>query len=972
MQDNKTKKQFFIRIILPTLLVFSLFTISIFVIILPAFENNMLERKREMINELTNSAWSILEEFHQKEQIGELSSEVAKQYAITSIQYLRYGDERKDYFWITDMHPNMVMHPYRSELNNTDLSNYLDSEGKKLFVEFVKTVEANGEGYVDYLWQWKDDSTRIVPKLSFVKGFEPWGWIIGTGIYIEDVKEEIGVLTRNLIYISLTILVVLALILFYVSQQSLRIVKKRQLAEKNLRESEAKYRALVEASTEGLVMMLDSKYVYANQGLLNMLGYIDETADELNIEDILCENSLAKNKDICYFKSLQQDGLRQSQVETQLQKQDGRLIDVVLDTSEITLGEKSGYTIIIKDISKHKKIRDELGHSIQKYQALIDSVEIGLFRTTFGRDTKLIEANKSVLDILGFSEKDELFKTNIFDFFHNKTDQKSFIKNLVDNGEVKNRVLQIRKKNGSLATISMSAVTVQDESGKPIYCDGIIEDITDKIKLSEEREDLIVEMQTSLRFLNEPVNNFIKKSVVCDMNWPISKVAKQMTKQEFSAALLTTENNEYIGIVTDSDLRKRVVAEKLEVSEPIFKIMTTPIISIPSNAFVFQALLYLHEKGKRHLAVKNSEGDIIGIVSSEELYKVHLHSSTYLVREIENAETVENIITSRNKLPRLITTLVDSGAKTKNITQIITYIFDTIVHKLITFTIEELGPPPVKFAFIALGSAGRGEQTLISDQDNAIIFEDVPESEKENAIKYFQQLGNKVCDWLNDCGYVYCSGEAMASNPKWTQPFTKWKEYFHSWIVNSDPQDLLELSIFFDFRCVYGEAVLATNLRNYLFKAAEGQAGFFQHLAKNSLYHKPPVGLLGKIVVESKGEHPKTFDIKTATMPVTDFARIYAIQNKIRNTNSLERLNDLREKGIINKNTYEELVQVYSHLMHLRFKHHASQITNNSEADNFIDPNEFTRIEQQTLKNAFTQISSIQKKLSYDFSGEAM
>jgi len=146
MQDNKTKKQFFIRIILPTLLVFSLFTISIFVIILPAFENNMLERKREMINELTNSAWSILEEFHQKELIGELSTEVAKQYAIASIQYLRYGDERKDYFWITDMHPNMVMHPYRIELNNTDLSNYLDSEGKKLFVEFVKTVEANGEG----------------------------------------------------------------------------------------------------------------------------------------------------------------------------------------------------------------------------------------------------------------------------------------------------------------------------------------------------------------------------------------------------------------------------------------------------------------------------------------------------------------------------------------------------------------------------------------------------------------------------------------------------------------------------------------------------------------------------------------------------------------------------------------------------------------------------------------------------------
>ena len=204
------------------------------------------------------------------------------------------------------------------------------------------------------------------------------------------------------------------------------------------------------------------------------------------------------------------------------------------------------------------------------------------------------------------------------------------------------------------------------------------------------------------------------------------------------------------------------------------------------------------------------------------------------------------------------------------------------------------------------------------------------------------------------------------------QPLTTWKEYFRNWIVNSNPQDLLELSIFFDFRCVYGEKSLAEQLRDYLFEAAEGQAGFFQHLAKNSLYHKPPVGLLGQIVVESKGEHPKTFDIKNATMPLTDFARIYAIKNKIRNTNSLERLNDMLKKAVIGKTTYEELVQVYSYLMHLRFKHHSSQITNHIPADNFIDPNEFTRIEQNTLKNAFTQISSIQKKLNYDFTGEGL
>jgi len=212
----------------------------------------------------------------------------------------------------------------------------------------------------------------------------------------------------------------------------------------------------------------------------------------------------------------------------------------------------------------------------------------------------------------------------------------------------------------------------------------------------------------------------------------------------------------------------------------------------------------------------------------------------------------------------------------------------------------------------------------------------------------------------------------MAKNPKWCQPITKWKEYFHAWITNSDQQDLIDLSIFFDFRCIYGNTELTNQLRKYLFKTAEGQAGFFQHLTKNSLLHKPPVGLLGKIVVESKGEHQETFDIKAAVTPISDFARIYALKNKVSNPNSLERLDGLLEKGIINKTTNEELKQAYNYLMQLRFKHQSERIMENKSADNYINPNRLTQVEQKTLKNIFTQVLSIQKKLSYDFTGEAI
>ena len=184
--------------------------------------------------------------------------------------------------------------------------------------------------------------------------------------------------------------------------------------------------------------------------------------------------------------------MSESPVETRLKHKNGTGIDVILDTSEITFGEKTGYTIIIKDISVHKKIEDEFGQKIEKYQTLMDSIKIGLFRTTLGRNNKPVEVNSSTLEILGFSNQEELFDTNIFDFITSKGDEKSLLKTLLDSGEVKNSIVQIRKKDSSLAMVSISAVLVHDESGKPVYCDGILEDVTDRVRLSEERENLIV------------------------------------------------------------------------------------------------------------------------------------------------------------------------------------------------------------------------------------------------------------------------------------------------------------------------------------------------------------------------------------------------------------------------------------------------------------------------------------------------
>jgi signal transduction histidine kinase len=233
---DTSRKQWFrlipIRILLPVALTVALFVGTIFLLILPRMESRMMADKRDMIRELTQTAWSSLYVYLEKERRGEISRADAQARAIESLRRLRYGPEGKDYFWINDMHPHLLMHPYRPDLEGTDISNFADPNGKKLFVEFVETVRAHGAGYVDYQWQWKDDPVRIVPKISYVKGFDPWGWIVGTGIYVEDVRAEIAAITRNLTVVCLVILVLIMGLSGYVIAQSIGGERRRQAADR--------------------------------------------------------------------------------------------------------------------------------------------------------------------------------------------------------------------------------------------------------------------------------------------------------------------------------------------------------------------------------------------------------------------------------------------------------------------------------------------------------------------------------------------------------------------------------------------------------------------------------------------------------------------------------------------------------------------------------------------------------------------
>lgn len=376
------------RIVLPALLTILLYVLTIFFILLPQLEESFLSRKQEMIRELTETVWSLLETYHDREVTGELSHAEAQKRAILRIQNLRYGPEKKDYFWINDMTPRMIMHPYRTDLNGQDVSDFQDSQGKHLFNEFVQVVRQQGAGFVAYMWQWKDDPVKIVPKISYIKGFEPWGWVVGTGIYIDDVHAEITAIRNKLTVISTGILLVVSLLALYTIRQSIkgdqerwRIFLEREGLMKSLRESKERFRNLLETTSDWIWETdAEGRYTYSSPRVYDLLGYQPEEILNKTLVDIAMPQQ-ADNLGLTYEKLLQAGEPFNGLEHTCLTKS-GQV--VVLENNAVPIfgeqGELLGYRGIARDITDRKftmetlkKSRDDLHTSLVETVASLAS-----------------------------------------------------------------------------------------------------------------------------------------------------------------------------------------------------------------------------------------------------------------------------------------------------------------------------------------------------------------------------------------------------------------------------------------------------------------------------------------------------------------------------------------------------------------------------------------------------------------------
>ncbi len=442
----------------------------------------------------------------------------------------------------------------------------------------------------------------------------------------------------------------------------------------------------------------------------------------------------------------------------------------------------------------------------------------------------------------------------------------------------------------------------------------------------------------------------------------IQKTAEKMAELEIGSLLVRNDSDKIIGIVTDKDLRSRVVARGLDGRERVEKIMSSPVLTASAHDLCFDALLQMMNQQVHYLGVE-SDGEVVGVVTDRDIMFFHGNSPLDLLREIVAQRRIEGLYSLSAKVPLVVRTLIEEGAKANNITRVITVLHDHILERLLTLMQEEMGPAPVPFCWMVMVSEGRKEQTFRTDQDNAIMYEE-PGDEWETikaAKLYFRRFGNKAIEHLVKCGYPLCKGEMMASNPRWRKPYSVWVRYFDEWMSGTDEMETLNAKIFFDFRPCYGSGDVGQRLRDHLAHKAQRSRFVIRHLARNFVEAPTPLTFFRNFIVEKDGEHRNHLDLKLrGLVPFVDFARTMALRHGREETNTLERLQLRVEGEHMPEELFRETVEAYELLMQIRLAHQLRLVEAGVPPHNHVHPGELSDLERMTLRAAFDVINRLQ------------
>ncbi|HEY9201844.1 MAG TPA: DUF294 nucleotidyltransferase-like domain-containing protein [Gammaproteobacteria bacterium] len=460
----------------------------------------------------------------------------------------------------------------------------------------------------------------------------------------------------------------------------------------------------------------------------------------------------------------------------------------------------------------------------------------------------------------------------------------------------------------------------------------------------------------------------------------VEQAAQRMTEQQVPAILLLAAADEtdplaysdnegqywtITGILTDQDFRMRVLAQGGSAQTRLSEIKQGELISIQSDETVYEAMLAMLRNNVDHLPILHRRRPV-GVVQLADIVRYETHNSLYLVSNIFHQNNVKGLARLMPEVRAAFIRLVDEGATSQMIGSALSTIGRSLTRRLLELAEDELGPPPVPYCLMVNGSMARDDQSITTDQDNALVLSDAFIPEQHDA--YFAELAKRLSDGLAACGYPYCTGGIMATNQKWRQPLSVWKNYFEEWITRPDPERLLHSSIFFDLDAAYGEESYVEILQDLIVTRASRNKRFLGALARNALGRTPPLGFFRTFVMEKDGKQNNTINLKRrGTAPMVDVIRVHALAAGSRAQNSFERLDDIEKAASLPAGQVEKLRYALEFIAMVRIRHQAHDLRLEREADNNIEPENVSDSERHHLKDAFQVLSNAQKYLRFHY-----
>jgi len=450
---------------------------------------------------------------------------------------------------------------------------------------------------------------------------------------------------------------------------------------------------------------------------------------------------------------------------------------------------------------------------------------------------------------------------------------------------------------------------------------------------------------------------YLQKPIYIEENETIHNTVVKLTDNNIQSVLVKRADGE-VGIVTDSSFVKKVVLKRMDLDGPVSQITTYGLKYIEATDFLFNAQLQMAKYNLKRLVVKKEEKivGILDIVSLSSFFASHTHSTSRL---IEDAKTVEELKEASSKFIRTIRVLYEKGVKVRYISKLISQLNDKLFKKLFELTAPQ--QLQEKSTLIVMGSEGRGEQILRTDQDNALILSDDCIMQYDDVMKYTQTFTEHLVDF----GYPLCDGNIMVSNPFWVQNSTKFQETLFDWIHKPSEESYMYLAIFYDAVSMSGDKSLLTQLKEYLFTICENAPSFYPFFAKPTVSFETPLGLFSDFVVD-KESHKDELDIKKGGIfPIVHGVRTLAIEKRLEETNTVERLKELNNLEILDREFTNELIESFNFLLTLRLKFRLEKIDKREVLDNYINPSKLTVLEKDLLKDSFKIVNKFKKFITY-------